>query len=458
MQGQNGTTAMRTNQPIVTKDVDNLTQATVSGIYTGPCRPPYLCDYIWMVEAVSKNGSTSCAGEPTTFSVTEENVKCPANLFPEDKKKFKSEEIKESVTFRWTPVTPKPTEPVTYRMKVWQLMQGQSGSQAMKTNNPIATKDVMDITEATVSGIYTGPCRPPYLCDFVWQVQALDRQGNPMGENECKSEMWSFVVQNNIDIQIDSVKVGCCEKGKQSIYLKVKNNLASSVNIVTVKYKINGAGAAINLTPITPSLTQLLAGNGTIVFTSSIDCIEGLNFLKFLVYAEDVADPDNNETEVRSDTLNCMCNVCKDIKIEVIEKDKPVVTPTGITQNLNIVTGPGKVLSVKADLVWFEFVPESDDCLICTTPSSQMGNFIGGTLGGNSGNGSGTHGLSWNFSPPKNMTGGSPLQYTISYPKMVACCGGKAKWCIRYTVTYESCVTCSVVICNYEAVVKGCNK
>jgi hypothetical protein len=42
----------------------------------------------------------------------------------------------------------------------------------MKTNNPIVTKDVMDITEASVSGIYTGPCKPPYLCDFVWNVEA----------------------------------------------------------------------------------------------------------------------------------------------------------------------------------------------------------------------------------------------------------------------------------------------
>lgn len=79
----------------------------------------------------------------------------------------------EPVTFRWTPVVPKPQEPVTYRLKVWQLMQGQNGTQAMKANKPIATKDVADMTEATVSGIYTGPCKPPYLCDFVWSVEAL---------------------------------------------------------------------------------------------------------------------------------------------------------------------------------------------------------------------------------------------------------------------------------------------
>ncbi|MBK7308922.1 MAG: hypothetical protein IPI88_19185 [Chitinophagaceae bacterium] len=50
---------MRTNKPIVTKEVDNITEATVSGIYTGPCRPPYLCDYIWMVEAVTKTSGAA---------------------------------------------------------------------------------------------------------------------------------------------------------------------------------------------------------------------------------------------------------------------------------------------------------------------------------------------------------------------------------------------------------------
>ena len=79
----------------------------------------------------------------------------------------------QAVTFRWTPLVPKPQEPVTYRLKVWQLMQGQSGTSAMRENKPIVTKDVDNVTETTVSGIYTGPCRPPYLCDFVWSAEAV---------------------------------------------------------------------------------------------------------------------------------------------------------------------------------------------------------------------------------------------------------------------------------------------
>jgi hypothetical protein len=94
-----------------------------------------------------------------------------AKSLSEDQKEFKLDAA-QPVTFRWTPTVPKPPEPVTYRLKVWQLMQGQNGSQAMKTNQPIVTKDVADVTEATVSNIYTGPCKPPYLCDYIWSVEA----------------------------------------------------------------------------------------------------------------------------------------------------------------------------------------------------------------------------------------------------------------------------------------------
>jgi hypothetical protein len=178
MQGQSGSQAMKTNPPIITRDVADITEATISGIYTGPCRPPYLCDYIWEVQAVTRTGTNAGNSEPTTFSVTDQKGKRPGNELPEDKKEITPEDARNTITFRWTPVVPKPQEPVTYRLRVWQLMQGQSGSQAMRTNKPIITKDVADITEAIVSGIYTGPCKPPYLCDYVWQVEVISRNGS----------------------------------------------------------------------------------------------------------------------------------------------------------------------------------------------------------------------------------------------------------------------------------------
>lgn len=132
----------------------------------------------------------------TLFSCTnnEEEIQtiAPENMAPVNGKLFSADEAQNPITFRWTPVVPKPRDPIVYRLKVWQLMQGQNGTQAMRSNQPIVTKDCDNITETTVSGIYTGPCRPPYLCDFVWVVQALDKFGNPIGLNEGTSNPTVF--------------------------------------------------------------------------------------------------------------------------------------------------------------------------------------------------------------------------------------------------------------------------
>jgi hypothetical protein len=103
-----------------------------------------------------------------------------AKVLTQTQTEFKLD-VDQPVTFRWTPIVPKPQEPMTYRLKVWQLMQGQNGTTAMRTNQPIVTKDVDNIAEATLSGIYTGPCRPPYLCDFIWSVEVVSKTNTGTG-------------------------------------------------------------------------------------------------------------------------------------------------------------------------------------------------------------------------------------------------------------------------------------
>ncbi|MDO8530155.1 MAG: prepilin-type N-terminal cleavage/methylation domain-containing protein [bacterium] len=97
------------------------------------------------------------------------------SVTPASKTEFTVTDVSTAVTLKWNPVTPKTEGTVTYRIKVWQLMQGQNGTQAMKTNQPIITKDVDNVTEVTISGIYTGPCKPPYLCDYIWDVQVISK-------------------------------------------------------------------------------------------------------------------------------------------------------------------------------------------------------------------------------------------------------------------------------------------
>ncbi len=509
MEGQNSTQAMRTNKPIVTKDVADITEATVSGIYTGPCRPPYLCDYIWVVEAVSKDGSTGCVGEPTTFSVTEENSKGPNNTFPEDKSKLKAEEAKQSVTFRWTPLVPKPQESITYRLKVWQLMQGQNSTQAMRTNKPIVTKDVADITEATVSNIYTGPCKPPYLCDFIWNVEAITKDGRTKGSSEPSTFK---IAGNDIDIQIDSVYVSCCNtNGTQNVYIKIKNNLASTVKITQLNIdKVNGVTNVISITGLAPVLPVNITGLGSQVFTGTIKCIDTAKTIRFFVRAEDALDNAITETEVETDTLDCPCEPCRYMTV-VVTKDSLTLPKNGNPMQVNL-TGlfsglnPNQVKKVTAEIIYFNITQTKDtNCAKCVFDSKYYGNFYppasalpgytgpvfnkpdytrlitwnstiikdcGGQPhdnggGVDNGNPADVKALSIDRQTPKRDFGekmavpiiGNPLPVPqqptfilpIAVPEMnsLSCCGDVIKICIRYTFYDFCCHACEVIKC-YE--------
>jgi hypothetical protein len=119
----------------------------------------------------------------------------PQIISPINEKKFDIAAYKMPITFRWTPVIPRPKDAVTYRLRVWQLMQAQTGLQAMKTNTPIVFKEVKNITQAIVANMITAPCQLPYLCDFVWTVQAVDKDDKPIGKNNGMSELYFFSIK-----------------------------------------------------------------------------------------------------------------------------------------------------------------------------------------------------------------------------------------------------------------------
>ena len=123
----------------------------------------------------------------------------PQAIAPANNTVLSEMDIKKPIIFRWTPVIPRPQEPVTYRLKVWQLMQGQNGAQAMATNQPIITKDVDNLTQTMITNLSSGPCLAPYLCDYIWNVQALNREGKPVGGNNGMSEALKFNVQTVSD-------------------------------------------------------------------------------------------------------------------------------------------------------------------------------------------------------------------------------------------------------------------
>ncbi|MBX9785344.1 MAG: hypothetical protein K2X48_18825 [Chitinophagaceae bacterium] len=515
MQGQNGTDAMRTNPPIVTKDVDNITQAVVSGIYTGPCRPPYLCDYVWNVQALTRDGkpigNNNGTSEPFRFKADDDQTASPPkNIFPADKKQFTEKEMGAPVTFRWTPPVPKPQEPVTYRLKVWQLMQGQNGATAMRTNKPIVTKDVADITEATVSGIYTGPCRPPYLCDYVWTVQALNKAGNPIGNNNGNSEptVFSMVASGaNAEFKIDSAVCLPKENGlfRYHIWGHYKNMASSSNNILlndalsfpgypsnpnpgpgtnlrnNIRMKsgtYNGAltmndileassGTISNITPLPASILTpaSLAPNSThnFQFDYSTSTNSPVQFTYYGLVDDALKFNANRNSRNEIDSLKyprCPCSACDEVTINVNQQGNITNTGNGgLNFTVSVSSSPKKVKRIRAELVYFDMKPEDENCLTCNKNDTYFGNFINASTTNNNFTGVIQYPHSAQFDAPGdvNISGGVPLSFTVSIPPMVSCCNADVNFCIRYVLTYEDCTVCNKLVCyNYK--ITGCQK
>jgi hypothetical protein len=125
-----------------------------------------------------------------------------------------------------------------------------------------------------------------------------------------------------------------------------------------------------------------------------------------------------------------------------------------VSQNLSIITTPSKLIkSIKAELSYFEFSPENDNCLVCNKDANTYGNFNAGTIALMNGAGSGTHSLLFSFIPPK-PSGSFPVQFNISMPPTVNCCDVNVRFCIRYTVAFDDCTFCNILVC-YDRKMKG---
>ena len=124
------------------------------------------------------------------------------------------------ITFRWTPVVPRLTEPVTYRLQVFEVYDDQSPVMALRKNQPILDQTIIAATQYIWQPRMLFEINPapegakPELVErykkgklFTWIIQSLDVHGNPVtqsdGNGQAFSEPLIFYVgsrnkQNNI--------------------------------------------------------------------------------------------------------------------------------------------------------------------------------------------------------------------------------------------------------------------
>ena len=420
-----------------------------------------LCAQFYNIDHVAI--SNEMCRDFTVETPRETDYSPPTLITPDNGKNFTEAELQRPVMFRWTPLVPKPKEPVTYRLRVWQLMQGQTAQAAMRSNQPIVTKEVDNLTQTIVTGVITGPCRPPYMCDFIWSVQAVNREGKPMGRNDGTSEPWTFGVLTQYIIQLDSLKVKCTDVPGQYSFSYIITNLNNTVAQFQNISIYSSVPPGATLTSYSPTLgTTIPASGGTLTVTGIINGAPNLSIVCIKTKIQKQGDPGKNAEDYLCDTVKpCRCEACdeKTTNINIVPANNIVVNGNNtitLNQPITITTTPPKLVkNIKAELVYFEFTPESEECLPCNKDSKTYGNFDNGTLAAVTGIGGGTHSLQWNFTPPKNFAGGNTAAIIISLPPTVGCCSASIRWCIRYVVTFADCTVCNKLVC-YETKKAGC--
>ena len=446
MQGQNGTAAMRSNQPIVDKEVKNITQTTVTNLLNGPCKPPYLCDFVWTVQVAGLNGkplgNNNQRSELWSFSVTHsETIRPPINTYPEDKKSLNLDEAKKSVTFKWKPVEPDQNTPVFYKLRVWQLMKGQTAAIAMNKNKPLIEKEVLNNNEFTVQELITGPCKPPYLCDFIWNVEASVRQVKDMSQVIGISQATTFLLPQYI-IQLDSIKVKCTTQPGVFSFSFSLTNVNPGTAILTNFVVTSSVPAGASLSTFSPPLGTNIGSGNQLTINGTIN---GPATLSNICIGAEITDATNSFWKASKDTCTiispCNCDACDDSHFIL---NAPPPSPINWSNNtlsfnqlINISTNPAKtVKSIRAELVYYEMTPLLANCLPCNKESLTYGHFTNGT-----------NSQQWNG--PQTS-----LSINITTPE-VPCCSTHFKWCIRYKIEFTDCTVCSKLIC-YEKDKDGC--
>ncbi len=156
--------------------------------YTLCVRPVNITDYTPVGEEQCKN-----------FYLA--TTQLPILLKPYHEEVLDAKKAQTAIIFRWSPVVPTQTSPVTYRIQVFEVLPTQSPVQALRSNQPLLDKDILAATQYIWQPqlpftTYDGETKK--LPAFVWTIQSLDKDRNPVaqtdGSGEGRSEPIVFFV------------------------------------------------------------------------------------------------------------------------------------------------------------------------------------------------------------------------------------------------------------------------
>ena len=146
----------------------------------------------------------------------------PILMKPYNEEILDGKKAQTAITFRWTPVVPRQTSPVTYRIQVFEVLSTQSPVQALRSNQPVLDKEILAATQFIWQpqlSFYAGdrdsdtkninsnetnvdPAgaenKKVKLPAFIWTIQSLDKDKKPVtqtdGNGEGRSEPIIFFI------------------------------------------------------------------------------------------------------------------------------------------------------------------------------------------------------------------------------------------------------------------------
>jgi hypothetical protein len=97
-------------------------------------------------------------------------------------------------------VVPSSPTPVTYRIRVFEILEHQHDMQALRSNQPLLDKNVVGTTQFIWQPQIS---MMPYTIEdsaqnnkvngkkFIWTIQTLDNQGQPLNQTDANGESLS---------------------------------------------------------------------------------------------------------------------------------------------------------------------------------------------------------------------------------------------------------------------------
>jgi hypothetical protein len=135
----------------------------------------------------------------------------PIPVIPAHEAILDLDKSKTTITFRWTPVAPKPTQPITYRLTIFGILENQTPMQALRSNQPLLAKDVIGTTQYIWQHqLAINPCcqesgkpvtgnenvtdttndliNAVNAYGFIWTIQTFDQNGQPFGDGNINGD------------------------------------------------------------------------------------------------------------------------------------------------------------------------------------------------------------------------------------------------------------------------------